>query len=99
MLARRWTAAVKEITYFKMSTKLAFNLNLFTKSKSYIASKMQEFYIIDLEVCIKRINMNLHNDFLYSKKNVLMADFKYMQWYKSFNAWLIFYVNELAKVR
>lgn len=70
MLARRWTAAVKEITYFKMSTKLAFNLNLFTKSKSYIASKMQEFYIIDLEVCINRINMNLHNDFLYKKKKI-----------------------------
>lgn len=52
-----------------MSTKLPFNLNLFTKSKSYIASKMQEFYIIDLEVCINRINMNLHNDFLYKKNH------------------------------
>lgn len=94
MLARRWTAAVKEITYSKISKKLAFDLNLFTKSNSYIANKMQEFYIIDLQVCINRINMNLHNDFLF-----LMQDFRYMQWYKSFNAWLIFYFNELARVR
>lgn len=59
-----------------MSKKLAVNFNLFTKSKSYMASEMQVFYIIDLPVCINRIYMNVHNDFLYKKNNILMQDFQ-----------------------
>lgn len=63
-----------------MSKKLAVNFNLFTKSKSYMASEMQVFYIIDLPVCINRIYMNVHNDFLYTKKTTFKCKiFKYMQ--------------------
>lgn len=41
-----------------------------------MASEMQVFYIIDLPVCINRIYMNVHNDFLYKKNNILMQDFQ-----------------------
>lgn len=41
-----------------------------------MASEMQVFYIIDLPVCINRIYMNVHNDFLYEKNNILMQDFQ-----------------------
>lgn len=58
-----------------MSKKLAVNFNLFTKSKSYMASEMQVFYIIDLPVCITRIHMNVHNDFLCKKNPTLNARF------------------------
>lgn len=58
-----------------MSKKLAVNFNLFTKSKSYMASEMQVFYIIDLPVCINRIYMNVHNDFVYKKNQHFNARF------------------------
>lgn len=41
-----------------------------------MASEMQVFYIIDLPVCINRIYMNVNNDFLYKKNNILMQDFQ-----------------------
>lgn len=41
-----------------------------------MASEMQVFYIIDLPVCINRIYMNVHNDFLHKKNNILMQDFQ-----------------------
>lgn len=40
-----------------------------------MASEMQVFYIIDLPVCINRIHMNVHNDFLYKKKQHFNARF------------------------
>lgn len=41
-----------------------------------MASEMQVFYIIDLPVCITRIHMNVHNDFLCKKTQHLMQDFQ-----------------------
>lgn len=41
-----------------------------------MASEMQVFHIIDLYVCINRMHMNVHNDFLYIKTNILMQHFQ-----------------------